>query len=337
MPNFPWPDHRDVPGTGDTSLAALLAGAGLRAVPLPELQPITDILAALTAGPAGDELAGEHAALAEFRSRFGGPVPAGRSRHRRRASLTSLLSGKAAAVVMAGIGLGGAVAGAWAGLLPVPAGTHARPGAASTPVRPKPASTSAAPDATGPAAFRLCTAYAHAKAHGASKQSAAASRSLETAAGGAANVTSYCAAKLHPGASSAPAPQPTPRATGQRTSHPRSLWCHSRARRLLRVTGHGGPVLALPRGSGPPHVTRRGPRPGMGAAWRSRSRRSGPAHRQEVASTLLRAGRGQPGAAGGRGLPSRGAVGCMPPRAGAGCRGQCVSPAEQEAGEKRPR
>ncbi len=173
MPNFPWPDHRDVPGTGDTSLAALLAGAGLRAVPLPESQPITDILAALTAGPAADELAGEHAALAEFRSRFGGPVLAGRSRHRRRASLTSLLSGKAAAVVMVGISLGGVVAGAWTGLLPVPAGTHERlgahaPGAASTPVRPKPASTSAAPDATGPAAFRLCTAYAHAKAHGTS-------------------------------------------------------------------------------------------------------------------------------------------------------------------------
>jgi hypothetical protein len=222
------------------------------------------------------------------------PVLAGRSRHRRRSALTALLSGKAAAVAIVGISLGGAVTGVWAGLPAAqrlahdaigalapgggqPAGTQARPGAVSTPVGPKPASTTAGPGATGPAAFGLCTAYAHARAHGTSKQQAAASRSLETAAGSAANVAAYCAAMLHPGASSAPAPQPAPRVSGQRTSYPRSLRCHSRARWPLRVRGPGGPVPALPRGSGPPRVIRSGPWPRTGAAWRSRSRRSGPA------------------------------------------------------------
>jgi hypothetical protein len=56
MPNFPWPDHRDVPEIGDTSLAALLAGSGPRVGSLPELQPIADILAALTAGPPATSL-----------------------------------------------------------------------------------------------------------------------------------------------------------------------------------------------------------------------------------------------------------------------------------------
>ena len=294
MPNFPWPDHRDVPEIGDASLAALLAGAGPRVASLPELQPIADILAALTAGPAGDELAGEHTALAEFRHRFGVPALAGRSRHRRRSSLTALLSGKAAAVAIVGISLGGAVTGAWAGLPAAdrlahdaigalapgggqPARMHARPGVVGTPVDPKPASTAAGPGATGPAAFDLCTAYAHARAHGTSKQRAAASRNLETAAGSAANVAAYCAAMLHPGASSAPAPRPAPRASGRRASYQRSLQCRCRARWPLPVTGHGGPVPALPRGSGPPRVTRSGPRPRTGAAWRSRTRRSGPA------------------------------------------------------------
>ena len=225
MPNFPWPSHRDAPDTRDASLAALLAGAKLPASSPPELQPVADVLAALTAGPASDELAGEAAALAAFRNRVGVPVPAPRSRPRRHPLPASLLSARAAAAAaVTALGIGGFATAAFAGALPTtaqqfahhtigapapdhgqPAGTH--PSATGTPV---------GPDATGPAAFGLCTAYAHAKAHGTSKQQAAALANLAAAAGGAANVADYCTGVPHPGASSAPASHPT----GPPTTHP---------------------------------------------------------------------------------------------------------------------
>jgi hypothetical protein len=224
----------------------------------PGLQPVADALAALTAGPARDELAGEAAALAEFASRVGVPVPVSRSRHRRHPLLASLLSARAAAVAaVAALSLGGFATAAFAGALPAPAqqfahhtfgapaadggqltGTH--PSATATPAAPN----SAGPNATGPAAFGLCTAWAHAKAHGTSSQQAVAFRNLAAAAGGASNVAAYCAAVPHPGASSSrsahpagppashptgppashptgkPSSHPTPHATGQPASHP---------------------------------------------------------------------------------------------------------------------
>ena len=76
------------------------------------------------------------------------------------------------------------------------------------------------PDATGPAAVGLCTAWAHAKAHGTGSQQATAFRNLAAAAGGAANVAAYCAAVPHPGASSSHASHPTGQPTSQPTSHP---------------------------------------------------------------------------------------------------------------------
>jgi hypothetical protein len=233
MPNFPWPSRQDAPETGDASLAALLAGAELPASSPPELQPVADLLAALTAGPASDELAGEAAALAAFRSRAGVPVPAHRSRHRRHPLPASLLSARAAAAAAAAaLGIGGFATAAFAGALPAPAQqfAHHTIGAPS-PDRGQPAGTHpsatgmpAGPDATGPAAFGLCTAYAHAKAHGTSNQQAAAFANLAAAAGGAGNVAAYCAAVPHPGASSAPTSHPTgPPAThptGPPASHP---------------------------------------------------------------------------------------------------------------------
>ena len=92
MPYFPWLSSRDAPEMGDASLAALLAGAEPAEGLAPGLQPVADALAALTARPASDELAGEAAALAEFASRVGVPVPVSRSRHRRHPLLASLLS-----------------------------------------------------------------------------------------------------------------------------------------------------------------------------------------------------------------------------------------------------
>jgi hypothetical protein len=261
MPNFPWLSSQDAPEMGDASLAALLAGAEPPEGLVPGLQPVADALAALTAAPARDELAGEAAALAEFTSRVGMPVPVSRSRHRRHPLLTPLLSARAAAAAaVAALSLGGFATAAFAGALPAPAqqfahhtfGAPAADGGQPTGTHPSATTTPAGPGATGSAAFGLCTAWAHAKAHGTSSQQAVAFRNLAAAAGGADNVAAYCAAVPHPGASSSgtahpagpsashptgppashpagppashptgpPASQPTPRATGQPASHP---------------------------------------------------------------------------------------------------------------------
>jgi hypothetical protein len=147
--------------------------------------------------------------------------------------LASLLSAKAAAAVAAtAVTLGGgAVAAAYTGVLPAsmqklahdtigapPATPSASPARSGSPV---------GPNAAGHAAYGLCTAYAHLTAHGSAQQKAVAFRNLATAAGGAANVTAYCAAVAHPGAahptgqpSTLPAQAPTSHPTGKPTTPP---------------------------------------------------------------------------------------------------------------------
>src|SRR5262249_59896409 len=72
MPNIPLPPCQDGSPVTDADLAALLAGKRDAA---PRLQPVADVLAALTAEPSPGELAGEARALAEFRQQNGAPVP----------------------------------------------------------------------------------------------------------------------------------------------------------------------------------------------------------------------------------------------------------------------
>jgi hypothetical protein len=253
MPNFSWLSSQDAPEMGDASLAALLAGAEPAEGLEPGLQPLADALAALAARAASDELAGEAAALAEFENRVGVPVSVSRSRHRRHPLLASLLSARAAAAAaVAALSLGGFATAAFAGALPAPAqqfahhtfGAPAARGGQPTGTHPSATATPAGPDATGPAAFGLCTAWAHAKAHGTHSQQAVAFRDLAAAAGGASNVAAYCAAVPHPGTSAShtahpngpptshpngpptshpngpPTSHPTPHATGKPTSHP---------------------------------------------------------------------------------------------------------------------
>ncbi len=145
--------------------------------------------------------------------------------------LTSLLSAKAAAAAVAATAtIGGLATAAYAGALPAPAQQFAHdaigapsPNASS---HPSAQSTPVGPDATGPAAFGLCTAYDHAKAHGTASQQAVAFRNLAAAAGGAANVDAYCATVAHPGTSPSGAPSshpsgpPASHASGPPTSHP---------------------------------------------------------------------------------------------------------------------
>lgn len=242
MPNFPWPGRRDVSAISDASLSALLAGAELPAGSPPGLRPVAEALAALTAAPAGDELTGEAEALAVFRDRLGVPSPTRRPR-RRPALLAPLLSARAAAAAaVAALGIGGFATAAFAGALPAPAqqfahhtigapaahasqptSTHA---SQPTSTHPSATDTPAGPDATGPAAFGLCTAWTHAKEHGTTKQKAVAFRNLAQAAGGAGNVADYCGTVPHPGASHSrstgkPSSHPTPpHPTGPPSSHP---------------------------------------------------------------------------------------------------------------------
>jgi hypothetical protein len=119
MPSLPWTARPDVSPAEETSLEALLAGTGLPAGADPELRPVADVLAALSARPEGDELAGLAAARAEFRRHVVRPAQGRRPHRRRRGGLASRLGVKvAAATALVVMALGGAAAAAYAGVLP---------------------------------------------------------------------------------------------------------------------------------------------------------------------------------------------------------------------------
>ena len=226
MPNIPGSPRADVPELPDGALDALLTGDLVTDEACAGLQPAAALLAALNAAPQDGELAGHARVLAEFRRRDL-PARARRSARRRRRSLTSLTA-KAAAV--AATALGGVAAAAYTGALPAPAQQFAHgvigappppPGGRPGTPQATPARTDAVgPDATGPAAFGLCTAYAHAKAHGTASQKAVAFRNLAAAAGGAAKIAAYCTAVPHPGNSQPGQPAPAPARPAGHPSHP---------------------------------------------------------------------------------------------------------------------
>lgn len=138
--------------------------------------------------------------------------------------ITSILPAKAAAVAaVAAAALGDAATAAYANVLPGPAQqfAHKAIGAPSPTVSHSPSphqATPSGPDATGPAAFGLCTAYSHATAHGTAAQKAVAFRKLAAAAGGTGKIATYCAAVPHPGNS--PAGAATAHPSGKPDSHP---------------------------------------------------------------------------------------------------------------------
>jgi hypothetical protein len=251
MPNIPGSQRADVPELPDGALEALLTGDLVTDEACAGLQPAAALLAALNAAPHDGELAGHARVLAEFRHRGGRPVHARRSARRRSRLLTVLLTAKAAAAAAAAaVALGGGVAAAaYTSTLPAPVQQFAhsvigapspqpshRPGTPrATPARTNAAGPDATgpdatgPDATGPAGFGLCTAYAHAKAHGTASQKAMAFRNLAAAAGGAAKIAAYCTAVPHPGSSQSsqpasapahPAGRPSSHPTGKPSSHP---------------------------------------------------------------------------------------------------------------------
>ena len=220
MPNFPWPARSDVSSNEDTALAALLAGTEPPAGSAAGLRPVADVLAALRAGPAGDELAGLAAAQAEFRQRVGAPDRTKRSPRRRPAGLASRLGVKAAAAaVVAALSLGGAAAATYTGALPASWQQFAHRTIGAPTGHEAGHDTPVGPRAAGPAARGLCTAYRHAVAHGSARQKAVAFRNLVKAAGGPGKVSAWCAAV--PGRAHSPSgPHPSPHRTGPPAAHP---------------------------------------------------------------------------------------------------------------------
>jgi hypothetical protein len=214
MPSYPWSAGRDGSGFEDTALAALLAGSELPPGAAARLQPVAEVLAALNAAPAGEEMAGLAAARAEFRRTVARPGRARRPRRARPAMVSSLGAKVAAAAAVAIVGLGGLATAAYAGALP---GSwqqfaHRMIGA------PAPHRADSGAPADPHAAYRLCTAYLHATA-GSAAQRAAAFRNLVRAAGGAGHVTAFCAAAPRP-SSSPPLPHRSPRPQGRPAGRP---------------------------------------------------------------------------------------------------------------------
>jgi hypothetical protein len=227
---------------GDTSLTALLAGTELPPGSPPELRPLAEALAELRAQPAVDELKGEAKTLAAFRNQFGVPrrahhpparTPAPRRRH---------LPVKAAAAAAAVLSLGGIATAAYAGALPATVQRLAHDvigGVPAPATRSSIGPSPAGPAPTGAPGYGLCTAWAHAKAHGTAKRRAVAFGKLAAAAGGAANVTTYCA--------TAAPPRTSPSQTAQPSSAP-----HGSGRPSAPPTPHS---TGKPSGLPSPHAT----------------------------------------------------------------------------------
>jgi len=256
MPNFTWPNWREVPLISDASLEALLAGAELPPGAAPELRPLAEALAELTARPDGDELAGEADTLTAFREHFGARGPArDMSRHRRLRPRSRHLPLRAAAAAATILGLGGLATAAYAGALPTGLQrlAHDIIGAPAAVARPTARPSPAIPAASGQPGYGLCTAWAHAKAHGTRKQRAVAFQDLATAAGGPGNVTAYCAATAHTAAPPSARPAPTP---SQHSGKPTALPTpHGSGKPTALPTPHGSgkpTALPTPRGSGKP-------------------------------------------------------------------------------------
>ena len=238
---------RSVPGAspyqGDEHLEAMLSGQPLPQDANAELRGVFQLLATLREAPMDQiERRGQAEALNAFHQTFDG---SDLSRRRRPATLRALLSARVGAALAVGaVGFGSISAAAYTGVLPeglqdlahatlgAPAAHHddlAAPddhGKGADRTAGSPATKAAVgPDATGLAAFGLCTAWEHAKTNGQATDKSIAFRNLATAAGGADNVIRYCAKIPHPGATATgkPSSHPTGKPSSHQTGKPTSL------------------------------------------------------------------------------------------------------------------
>jgi len=200
---FPWPTRPDA-----HAVDALLAGTCQPEEAPAELRTVAEVFAALRAPADQREVAGWDQALSTYRRLASLPEVPSRSRRQRPRLIAWPLRTKLAAAAGAAVMtvLGGAVAAAYTGNLPVSLQrvVHTALAAAGVPeARPVPTPNGPAhpvgPSATGSAAYGLCRAYQQAEEHGNAGQKSVAFRNLVSAAGGAGQVTAYCAAVQHPG------------------------------------------------------------------------------------------------------------------------------------------
>jgi hypothetical protein len=262
----------------ERSFDALLSGELLPNEAPADSRLVAELISALTAPTAADELAGFSGARAAYTTLFA-PGSHGRALRWRPPMLDSLFRPKIAAALATGVlSLGGLGTAAYAGALPDTAqdvahhvigapATHPGKGGSHAPEQGgAPTSAPAGPDATGPAAFGLCTAHAH--ANGRSTEGSAAFANLATAAGGADKIDAYCATIAHPGSSAA----------GHATGKPSAVPSHAVGMPSTvpaRPTGKPSPMPSHPTGppsSMPSHPT--GPPSSM------------PSHRTGPPSTL---------------------------------------------------
>jgi hypothetical protein len=226
----------------DADLDAILAGNDL---PLDADPALVSLAASLAAATDASALEQDVPRLVRdaYRDAFAtSNPPFDRESARRRPMLRSFLNAKAAAVAVAagGLSLGGLTA-AYAGVLPDAAQNLAHHAIGAPAAQPhQPAGKPVGPDASGRAAYGLCTAWQHAPGNG-KASNAPAFRNLITAAGGADQVDGYCAAVFaakdgghgkghgHAPASHAnhptgkPSALPTQAATGHPTGKPSAM------------------------------------------------------------------------------------------------------------------
>ncbi|HEX5118193.1 MAG TPA: hypothetical protein VFW65_23670 [Pseudonocardiaceae bacterium] len=196
---------------------------------------VADLLAAAAAPAREDELAGQPAALAAFRSARLGPVPQPRRRSVIKSALVTSLTFKVAGLTAALLTSGGVLAAALTGHLaphsgpgPTVASTTSSHATAST--HPATAGTTGAAGsgqdgranrpAPTPSLIGLCHAYT---ARGGAPDNPAFT-ALVTAAGGRAKVSAYCAAVLNRAPGKPPTMGAPPRHTG--SADPRNGSAH---------------------------------------------------------------------------------------------------------------
>jgi len=236
MGNTPWSSTRGRPHPRGGHAGLPEPESGLS--PAGQLEHAIRLVSAAALAPATDaELRGEQEALAGFREAFPESSTCSRLKRRRPVSPSTLGARLGIAAAAATLSLGGLSAAAMTGTLPDSAqhvahqvvgappvsdegdetedsteatepaerrtDDSAETDADATKTEDSESSSSAptdavGPDATGPAAFGLCTAYSHAGDKGQAAERSVAFRNLAEAAGGEDEVEAYCAEVEHP-------------------------------------------------------------------------------------------------------------------------------------------
>jgi hypothetical protein len=245
MPELPRDDH-ELP-VDPWTLEGLLGHEPLDVdLAAPGVSELAALVAAARTPAHRSELVGESAAVAAFIAARDNGISSTSTRHRRTSVLSTLLASKLALAAAAGaVTLSGVSAAAFTGTLPdsAQALAHRVVGAPAagddvtdgdtdatgdetlatveTSETSKPSATPVGPDATGSAAFGLCTAYtAQLRSGQTPDQSSVAFRNLAAAAGGPDGVVAYCTTVMTAHSASHPTGSPTSHPTGSPTSHP---------------------------------------------------------------------------------------------------------------------